>query len=545
MIHTQRVGGAWPWLQHKAGHSLGTRWAIAMVVMALWSGGTPARAEGLVVGSKRFTESYVLGELIRLTLQDAGIAAVHRQGLGNTAIVEKALRSGRIDLYPEYTGTIVREILKREDEPRDLAQLNEWLKPLGLKAAVPLGFNNTYALAMKPERAQELGLRRISDLARMTLEQQQGLRTAFTQEFSARRDGWPAVQQRYGLLIQPGRGLDHGLAYQAVAKGQADLMDAYSTDAAATRLGLVMLEDDLRVFPRYDAVLLMRAEVNEAPLRLLEERIDSARMSALNAQAESGLRFEQVAALALQAIKGHRVDAASTAAPDASAPPTANRPSPASSATFATRLLAPDLPRLLGEHLLLVVASTALAIGVGMPLGLLAHRRPRTAPWILGGAGMLQTIPSLALLALLIAAMGRIGLAPALAALFLYALLPIISGTHTGVTQVGSGMKQAGLALGLTPLQVLRWVELPLAKPVILAGVGSSAVIGVGTATVAAFVGAGGLGERIVAGLAVNDAGLMLAGAVPAAMLALLVQWGFLRAASRRPQKAATEPFER
>lgn len=497
-----------------------------------------------MVGSKRFTESYVLGELIRLTLQDAGVAAVHRQGLGNTAIVEQALRSGRIDVYPEYTGTIVREILKREDEPRDLAQLNEWLKPLGLKAAVPLGFNNTYALAMKAERAQALGLQRISDLARLPPLEQQGLRTAFTQEFTARRDGWPAVQQRYGLRIQPGRGLDHSLAYQAVAQGQADVMDAYSTDAAVTRLGLVLLKDDQRVFPRYDAVLLMRAEVDEAPLRVLEGRIDDARMSALNAQAEGGLPFEQVAALALKDMRARQMASSSPTASNAAAFSSADA-STGIPTSFTSRLWAPDLPRLLGEHVLLVVVSTALAIGVGVPLGLLAHRRPRMAPWIVGSAGMLQTIPSLALLAMLIAAMGRIGFAPALAALFLYALLPVISGTHTGLSQVGGGMKQAGLALGLKPAQVLRLVELPLARPVILAGVGSSAVIGVGTATVAAFVGAGGLGERIVAGLAVNDVGLMLAGAVPAAVLALLVQWVFMRAVGRPRQKAATAPFER
>ena len=172
-----------------------------------------APTEPLVVGSKRFTESYVLGELLRLTLEHAHVPAVHRQGLGNTAIVEQALRSGRIDLYPEYTGTIVREILKRTDEPRDLAQLNEWLQPLGLKAAVPLGFNNTYALAMKADRAQALGLRRIGDLAALPAEQQRALRTAFTQEFTARRDGWPAIAQGYGLQLQPGRGLEHSLAY--------------------------------------------------------------------------------------------------------------------------------------------------------------------------------------------------------------------------------------------------------------------------------------------------------------------------------------------
>jgi osmoprotectant transport system permease protein len=490
-----------------------------------------APTEPLVVGSKRFTESYVLGELLRLTLEHAHVPAVHRQGLGNTAIVEQALRSGRIDLYPEYTGTIVREILKRTDEPRDLAQLNEWLQPLGLKAAVPLGFNNTYALAMKADRAQALGLRRIGDLAGLPAEQQRALRTAFTQEFTARRDGWPAIAQGYGLQLQPGRGLEHGLAYQAVALGQADLMDAYSTDAAVARLGLVLLEDDRGVFPRYDAVLLMRLSVDESPLMVLQGRLDAARMAALNAQAESGQRFEDVAARALESL--------GVARPMAQVAHAQETPS------FTARLFAPDLPRLLVEHLVLVMASTGLAIGVGAPLGLMAQRRPRTAPWILGAAGTLQTIPSLALLALLIAAMGRIGFAPALAALFLYALLPVISSTHAGLCQVSPGTRQAGLALGLRPVQVLHHIEVPLAWPVIRAGIGSASVIGVGTATVAAFVGAGGLGERIVAGLAVNDVALMLAGALPAAGLALLVQWSFLRAGTPRFQKAATPPFER
>ncbi|MFZ9428188.1 MAG: glycine betaine ABC transporter substrate-binding protein [Burkholderiaceae bacterium] len=489
---------------------------------------TPVPAEPLAVGSKRFTESYVLGEILRLTLEQGGVPALHRQGLGNTAIVEQALRSGRIDLYPEYTGTIVREILKRQQEPQNLAQLNEWLRPLGLKAAVPLGFNNSYALAMTAERAQALGLRRISDLARLSPEQQGALRTAFTQEFTARRDGWPAIQQAYSLQIRPGRGLDHSLAYQALAQGQADLMDAYATDAAVSRLKLVLLEDDRHVFPRYDAVLLMRQEVNEGPLKALQGRIDASTMAALNQEAEQGQRFEAVAARALEQVLSTGSGPPDRTQGDGLA---ARTDAPA---RFADRLFAPDLLRLLGEHLLLVAASTGLAIAVGAPLGLMAQRWPRSASWVLGCASVLQTVPSLALLALLIAAMGRIGVVPALAALFLYALLPVISSTHAGLLQVGPGMRQAGLALGMRPWQVLCHIERPLAWPVMRAGVGSAAVTGVGTATVAAFVGAGGLGERIVAGLAVNDSALMLAGAVPAAALALVVQALFWKASPNR-----------
>ena len=513
---------------------LGLGLVVLMAALVLRPAAVQA-AEPVVVGSKRFTESYILGEMVRQTLQQAGVAAEHRQGLGNTAIVEQALVSGRIDVYPEYTGTILREILRQTEQaesaaatapgagprpaaPITLAVLNAALAPRGLKAAIPLGFNNTYALALRAERARELGLRTLSDLAALPLQQQRQLRAAFTQEFSVRADGWPAVQKAYGLMLQPGRCLDHGLAYAALARAEVDLVDAYSTDAAVSRLGLVLLEDDRGVFPRYDAVLLMRSSLDESPLRRLQGRLDEAAMAALNGQAESGQSFEEVARQALA-----RMQADSALAPARSQAPSS---APAHNG-FTGRLLAPDLWRLLRDHVLLVVGSTALALAAGIPLGLWAQRQPRAATWILGAVGMLQTIPSLALLAALIAALGQIGTLPALIALFLYALLPIVSATHAGLGEVPSGLRQAGLALGLRPLQVLCRVELPLARPVILAGLGSAAVIGVGTATLAAFVGAGGLGERIVAGLAVNDASLMMAGAVPAAALAVAVQMVF------------------
>lgn len=480
-------------------------------------------AQTLKVGSKRFTESYLLGEIVSQTLQAQGVPAEHRQGLGNTAILAAALREGQIDIYPEYTGTIVRELLQRNapaDAQAPLAQINAWLQPLGLRAGVPLGFNNSYALALREADAARLGLMTISDLAAKA----PALKSGLSHEFIARADGWPALQRAYGLKLAAGNGLDHGLAYQALAAGQVDLIDVYTTDAQLARQPVRVLRDDRGFFPRYDAVLLMRAGVDEAPLRALAGRLDEAQMIRLNAAAE--LQGQDFAAVA-------RGFLGATTATSPTAP------------GLTQRLLAPDLPRLLGQHLALVLGSLALAIALAVPLGVAAHRLPRLAAPVMAAVGLLQTLPSLALLAFLIALVGRIGWLPALLALFVYALLPIVRNTHAGLQAVPGGLVQAALALGLTRGQALRAVELPLALPTLLAGVKTAAVTNVGTATVAAFVGAGGLGERIVAGLAVNDRTLMLAGALPAAALAIAMQLAFDAAERRVVPQAPRSPQNR
>ena len=480
-----------------------------IVLLPCWTGLAHA-ADAVVVGSKRFTESYILGELVRQTLEQAGVKAEHKQGLGNTGILEQALASGAVDVYPEYTGTIVGELLKRDlakDGNPTLEQLNQWLAARGLKAGVPLGFNNTYALAMRESEAQRLGIKTISDLAKQPAG---ALKLGLSHEFQVRADGWPALQRAYGLALQPGAALDHGLAYDAIKAAQVDLIDIYSTDAKVGRYALRVLVDDRKFFPRYDAVLLMRAAVDAAPLQKLAGRIDEAAMIALNAQVElDGVSFADAARRFL-------AGGAAQAAPGA---PTRQ--------SFIDRLFAPDLARLLAQHLALVFGSVLLALVVGIPLGVWAWARPRWASLLLGTVGVLQTIPSLALLAFLIALLGVIGFFPALVALFVYALLPIVRNTHAGLSGVPQGLTLASRALGLTPRQTLLAVQLPLARPVLLAGVKTAAVINVGTATMAAFIGAGGLGERIVAGLAVNDSATMIAGALPAAALALLVQWAF------------------
>jgi osmoprotectant transport system permease protein len=287
-------------------------------------------------------------------------------------------------------------------------------------------------------------------------------------------------------------------------------MDIYTTDAKIERFRLRALEDDRKFFPRYDAVLLYRLDVPKrfpeawAKLQKLERRIDERTMIRLNAAAElQGKSFAEAAAL---------LDSDSRAM---------------TQRTFLKVLFGPDFWRLTGEHLLLVFVSLAASIAVGVPLGILAHKVKALTQVVLGAVGVIQTIPSLALFAFLIALLGTIGTVPALIALFLYALLPIVRSTHAGLEAISRGMRQAALALGLSRQDRLRRIEIPLALPSILAGIKTSAVINVGTATIAAFVGAGGYGERIVSGLALNDSATLLAGAIPAAALALIVQGVF------------------
>lgn len=512
---------------------------LLMAFAVMMPGASAVAADTVAVGSKRFTESYLLGELITQVLQTSGTPAEHKQGLGNTGILEQALASGSIDVYPEYTGTIVRELLKRngpDDAAASLEQINRWLAPRGLKASVPLGFNNTYAIAMRQADAARLGIDSLSGLAKLPQSVTSALRPGLSHEFLVRADGWPGLTKAYGLKIDAGRGVDHGLAYKALADGQIDLIDVYSTDAQIGRLKLQVLRDDLGYFPRYDAVLLMRASLDDRALKTrLEGRLDNATMVSLNAEAEIDRRsFDEVARAWLASDSALPRDPDKTTAPGGAAH---------SFDRFVSRLFAPDLGRLLRQHLLLVFGSLAIAAAIGIPLGVLACRKPALSSTVMALTGLLQTIPSLALLAFLIALLGTIGFVPALIALSAYALLPIVRNTHAGLQSVAHGLIEAGIALGLRPAQILRKVELPLAAPMVLAGLKTAAVINVGTATVAAFVGAGGLGERIVSGLAVSDTTQMLAGAVPAAILAIVVQTAFDMVEKRyRPTSTRKRP---
>ena len=522
--------------------SLATRCLLTSLLLAAALTTTTAHAAQagdatpLRIGSKRFTESYILAQLLA---QAAGPATRTEvlQGLGNTAIVYEALRAGSIDAYAEYSGTIHQEILKGSGTPQ-LAAMRAQLQPLGLGVAIPLGFNDGYALAMRADVAQRLGIRSLSDLARHP-----ALRLGLSNEFIGRTDGWRGLAQRYTLPQQPS-GLDHGLAYDAVAGGQVDVIDIYTTDAKIDHLGLRVLADDAGYFPRYDAVVLYRLDVPQrfpaawAAWLALEGSISEQQMIGMNARAElKSVAFDVIArdhlagaaaARSIGATGASGVSGTASAAPGGSAAtptPAGANPVPASGfGDFWARLWGADLLRLTVQHLGLVLAAVAGAVLIGVPAATAVAGHAGARATVLGAAGLLQTVPSLAMLALLISLLGRIGTVPALLALTLYALLPIVQNTCTGLAEVPQGLKQAAKALALSPLQQLRFVELPLALPMILAGVRTAATIAVGTATIAAFIGAGGYGERIVTGLALNDKALLLAGAVPAAALALLFE---------------------
>ncbi len=455
-----------------------------------------AQAQRIVVGSKRFTESYVLAEIAKMTLQNAGFAADVRQGMGGTIILWQALIQGDITLYPEYTGTIAEEILKVKP-PLSTDQLSALLRQRGVGMTGQLGFNNTYALVMRRDRAAKLGIHNISDL-----RNHPDLKIGMTLEFLDRQDGWTPLCARYGLQMRNVRGIDHALGYAALANGSIDLKDAYSTDAKIAENDLVVLDDDLHFFPQYKAVFLYRLSMDSravAALEKLDGKFDEALMTRLNFEAERTKNYAMAAALHLGQKPVSR------------------------SNEFIGEIGGWTL-----RHLELVGASLFLGIIVGIPLGIRASRPGPVSNFILSTTGVIQTIPSLALLALLVP-IPFFGISPvtAIFALFLYSLLPIVRNTATGLQDIPTAVRESAAALGLEPRAQLWKVFLPLASRTILAGVKTSAIINVGTATLAALIGVGGLGEPIISGLNLNDYSTILEGAIPAALLALLVQFFF------------------
>jgi osmoprotectant transport system permease protein len=483
----------------RACHS-GRRGAPSLPFAILFAAIFSANAHPVVIGSKKFTESYVIGEIAKRALNDAGIAAEHRQGMGGTIILWQALRGGQIDTYPEYTGTIAQEILKT-DRALSLNEIRDALAKFGVGATESLGFNNTYALVMRRSEAQRLGVRTISNL-----RNHPELRIGLTHEFLDRRDGWQPLRDRYGLPQQNMMGIDHALGYAALANGSIDVKDAYSTDAKIAQNHLIVLEDDLKFFPNYDAVFLFRLSLRPdaiAALSRLEGRLDEKRMTTLNAEAERTKNYTRAANLYF-----------------------------AGDTKSATSVLGESFTHKLSRwtlrHLQLAGVSLLLAVLIGIPLGIFASRGGAVGHTILGFAGVVQTIPSLALLALLVPLpFFGISARTAIAALFLYGLLPIVRNTASGLQDIPRSSRESAIALGLSPAARLWQIYVPMASRSILSGIKTSAVINVGTATLAALIGAGGLGEPILSGLNLNDHVTILEGAIPAALLALLVQWLF------------------
>jgi osmoprotectant transport system permease protein len=487
---------------------------VALALVTLLTPGCQRPAERpVVVGAKKFTESVILAEMGTQLARHAG-AAARRDDLGGTPALWLALTQGDIDAYPEYTGTITRQILQAE--PPDLVAA---LAARGVRIGRPLGFRNNYALGMRKDVAAAKGIHTVSDL-----RGHPDLRLGFIHEFLDRPDGWPGVKRHYDLPQANVQAMNHTLAYRALVEKAIDVTEVYATDGEIAQYDLLVLADDRNFFPAYEAVWLYRADLGDRhpavvdQLRRLEGRISEERMQRMNAAVQADKRDE--GAVAAEFLRTELGVAAET-----------------SEGTLASRLLEST-----GEHLLLVVPSLLAAVLVGVPLGIVSARRPGLGRGILASAGVLQTIPSLALLLFMIPVMMWLvgkgtGAPPAIAALFLYSLLPIVRNTYAGLTGIPGSLREAVAALGLPPLAALWRVELPLAAPTILAGVRTAAVINVGTATLGGFIGAGGYGRPILRGIDKFDVPLMLEGAIPAAVLALAIEglFGLIeRAAPRR-----------
>lgn len=507
------------------------RWSTLIIILA-WVAWGPSFAQiespekpelgSIVIGSKLFPESRILAELMSQILESQTDLRVERRlGLGGTMVCVQAMKSGDLDVYPEYTGTGLVTVLGMDLPQADplrtyLTVAREFRERYNLVWLEPWGFNNTYALALRKETAEKLGIETISALR----DHQDSLQVGVSHEFLSRPDGFPGLSKTYGLQLSQIRGLEHSLAYQAMANKNIDVTDAFSTDGELLRYDLKLLVDDRALFPPYQGAPIIRGEVLQSRpeiaevLNKLAWRIDDEKMRQLNYRAQvENVSIPEVAReflLEEGLLKDSEGDGVATDKDE-------KKFSELQAQIASTG-------RLTGQHLTLVGLSLGMAVLVGVPLGVFITRHRGLSQTVLSISGVIQTIPSIALLAFFIAVPGLgLGLRSAVLALFLYALLPIVRNTYTGILGIDPRLLEAARGIGLTEQQILRVVELPLATKTIMAGVRTSAVINVGVATLAAFIGAGGLGEPIVTGLQLNDPYLILWGAIPAALLALLV----------------------
>ena len=511
------------------------RICVLLIAATILGGAMPAALVAqrenrpVIVASKPFGESYLLAEMFSQLLESRGFSVDRKPGLGATEIAFGALRTDAIDVYPEYTGTGLIAIL-HDTLPDSIAAdpravfahvARRFANLYHVRWLPPLGFQNTYAIAVTRSTASRYHLRTLSDLARESPH----LTAGFTADFIGRSDGLVGLSRVYGLRPRAVRPLAPAVKYQALAAGAVDVIDGYSTDGLLARYDLVTLIDDKHFFPPYEAAVLVSSRLDSqmpgaiAALALLSGRLDEQTMRQLNRRVE--VDGEDVRRVASDELAALGLSSATRDAREAKAPPPVPSAQQSGFVEYMWNRRA-TIAALLVRHLELVAFALFAAVIVAVPLGLGLERTRRIAEPTIGALGVLQTIPSIALLAFMIPLLG-IGVVPALVALWLYALYPIARGTYTGVRDADPEAVSAAKALGTTPTQRLLWVRLPLAAPVIMAGIRTAAVITVGAATLAAFIGAGGLGEPIVAGLALADTRMILSGALPAAALALAV----------------------
>ncbi len=448
------------------------------------------------VASKRFTENYIVAEMFSQLLESKGFSVQRKFGMGGTMVAYSALKEKNVDVYPEYTGTLATAVLKTGE--RNFKKLNSQLSQQGLEMLNPLGFDNSYATVMRKTHADQLNIKSISDL-----QNHPDLKGAFSFEFQERIDGWKAMQKIY-QLENPVQGIEVPLTYEALRNKEVDFVEAYTTEPMILKYGFVVLEDDKQFFPKYDAVPLVHNSVSQEVKNILNElagEINNKAITRLNEHAVNGIPIPKIANQFLIAR---------------------NFVSKDFKVTVERQIDWKKMWERTLTHIYLTLLAVFLATLLAVPLATLIAPHKKLSQFFLGLTGILQTIPSIALLTFMIPFFG-IGFKPAIVGLFIYSLLPILRNTHTAMVNIDPRLIIAAQGIGLYPGEVLFSVKLPLAFPTILAGIRTATILNIGTATLAAFIGAGGLGEPIVTGLALNDSFVVLQGAVPAALLAIFM----------------------
>ena len=479
-----------------------------------------AGARPVVVGSKAFSESIILGEITAILLEKKMNHPVRRKfNLGGTQVVFSSLKKDLIDVYAEYTGTGYSMILNLSGESHSEKIYhivnNQFQKKWGIVWSPAIGFNNTYALAVRENDFRFKNISAISSLHTIADE----LIYAAPHEFMERKDGHKQLVEKYQLKFKKVFSMSAGLMYSSLVKKKIDIAVVYSTDGRIRANQLKMLKDDKLFFPPYYVSLTAKLKtLNEIPalkkvFHIVENLITKEEMIDMNDQVDRLKRNPKAVARAFLQKKNILSSKISSSA---SGQKTRSDNS-FFSLVWEQRVY---LLKLIKEHLFLTFAALILAVLFSVPAGILMTRSSKLTKIIFPVINTVQTIPSLAFLGFLIPLLG-IGMTPAVFVLFLYSLLPIIRNTYSGILDINPIYIEVSKGMGLNPFQILRYVELPLALPIIIAGVRTAVVVAVGTATLAAFIGAGGLGDPIFRGISTLNTQLILLGAVPAGLLAI------------------------
>ena len=447
-------------------------------------------SDEILIGAKKFTEGNISAHIVSQLISRIDPSQKTRvlENLGGTGIVTAAIKSKEVDIYVDYTGTLINSFKS------DRRRLEDDLLKEGIYLGPELGFNNSYGLAVGPKSSRL----KISDI-------KESDRIGVSHEFYKRKDGYESLKDHYGFNITP-TAVEHSLLYNSLSSDHLDIIEVYTTDAKIRKNNLRVLKDDKKFFPRYDAVVLVNKEFMEDNAELvdslfteIEKNIDNNKiMNANYLVEEQGLTYAQAAG---HVTKTH-VDGSSNELLDI-------------------------LPYFL-DHFKYLIITVILCVVVGVPLGAISAKSKKMEKWIVGTVSVLQTIPSLALLVFLIPIFG-LGEVTTLIALVLYGLLPIVKNTYNGVKNIPTELIEFSDLIQMSKLQKLFIIELPLAKEEILTGVRITSVMTVGLTVIASFIGAGGLGMLIVTGLSLNDTDMILRGAIPSALMALVIEFFFQR----------------